>query len=74
MTRRNPTKLRRSRARTDKKYNRYRCAICGTSESLTWHHIQPKCRGGSNARDNHQWLCRKCHNHADMLAICNIAW
>lgn len=39
----------------------YRCLHCGTTEDLTIDHIHPKSRGGTDAVDNLQTLCRSCN-------------
>lgn len=38
------------------------CFACGTTEKLTVDHIRPVSRGGSDARENLQPLCRPCNS------------
>jgi 5-methylcytosine-specific restriction endonuclease McrA len=39
-----------------------RCAWCGTTRQLTVDHIVPLIKGGSNALNNLQCLCKACNN------------
>lgn len=39
-----------------------RCATCGGREGLTWDHVVPVSRGGTNERRNLQILCRSCNS------------
>jgi len=39
------------------------CENCGTKINLTFHHIIPKSKGGSNDKSNLMILCRRCHNY-----------
>lgn len=38
------------------------CKICGTTQRLTVHHIDPICYGGSDNPSNLVTLCKECHN------------
>lgn len=37
------------------------CAGCGTWERLTWHHVVPRCLGGSDGPSNLVTVCQTCH-------------
>lgn len=37
------------------------CVTCGTTEDLTLDHIVPRSKGGTNAVDNLQTMCRSCN-------------
>lgn len=39
-----------------------KCANCGTTEELTYHHIVPLVFGGNDIVSNMVCLCAKCHN------------
>ena len=39
-----------------------KCLACGANEDLTLDHIVPRSKGGSDAEDNLQTLCRKCNS------------
>lgn len=39
----------------------YRCCECGSPDDLTIDHIYPVSRGGTDARENLQTLCRPCN-------------
>jgi ATP-dependent DNA helicase RecQ len=44
--------------------DRWKCRFCKREreiESLTIHHIQPQCMGGSDEPDNLLTLCSDCH-------------
>ncbi len=43
------------------------CLVCGTSYSLTEHHIVPRRFSGTSHRNNLAVLCRDCHNGAEGL-------
>lgn len=57
--------------------DRYQCVQCGEDDSqeLTLDHIRPKSKGGTNALDNLQTLCRRCNNlKADLLPPKGQTW
>ena len=39
-----------------------RCAKCGAGYDMTIDHITPRSWGGSNDKQNLQWLCRSCNS------------
>ena len=42
--------------------NGYQCVACGGRDDLTVDHVVPVVRGGTNAPDNLQTLCRPCNS------------
>ena len=40
-----------------------RCMLCGhdVGHAITWHHMQPRYAGGTNAYENASLLCERCH-------------
>lgn len=58
-----PEKLKWLDARAEAfERDEYRCATCGTTETLDVHHIVPQREGGTDNLDNLVVLCRKCHS------------
>lgn len=39
-----------------------KCERCDTPDNLTINHKKPLAQGGTNAAENLEILCRKCHN------------
>ncbi|GAI10074.1 unnamed protein product, partial [marine sediment metagenome] len=42
------------------------CRICG-HRAYSEHHITPRADGGSDARKNKVWLCRRCHDIVEQI-------
>lgn len=38
------------------------CAMCGATSDLTWDHVVPRSKGGTNEWSNLQCLCRRCNS------------
>lgn len=55
-------KVSNSRRRRVYERDAYRCVHCGGTEDLTIDHKHPRIRGGTNAEDNLQTLCRSCNS------------
>jgi len=43
-----------------------KCKVCGKKRKLTVHHIKPRDEGGTNALNNLETLCQKCHDEIEM--------
>ena len=44
-------------------HQKERCAICGNTDKLEWHHMIPAFLGGTAEEANMVCLCHECHKH-----------